>query len=127
LNNISTEILKLIIELPHIIDDLGISIYTKLSNVSQIDFLTLTKDDCIEFVKDIIFNKVYYGFQREKSVINDNLALKFPEIKFEESLVDLNFACDIDYLGWVGDNAFGIQIKPVTSKANFEIFHHQKE
>jgi hypothetical protein len=26
---------------------------------------------------------------------------------------------DIDYLGWVGNKAFGIQIKPVTAKANF--------
>jgi hypothetical protein len=26
---------------------------------------------------------------------------------------------DIDYLGWVGKKAFGIQIKPVTAKSNF--------
>jgi len=31
----------------------------------------------------------------------------------------LDHAGDIDYLGWVADKAFGIQIKPVTSKANF--------
>lgn len=31
----------------------------------------------------------------------------------------LTYCGDIDYLGWVGDKAFGIQIKPVTAKANF--------
>jgi len=40
-------------------------------------------------------------------------------VRFEESDPELDHAGDIDYLGWVGDKAFGIQIKPVTAKANF--------
>ena len=40
-------------------------------------------------------------------------------MRFEESDPELDHAGDIDYLGWVGDKAFGIQIKPVTAKANF--------
>jgi len=45
----------------------------------------------------------------------------FPEIIFEtfEPEFDADLCGDIDYLGWVGKNAFGIQIKPVTAKANF--------
>jgi hypothetical protein len=43
----------------------------------------------------------------------------FPDIRFEESDPELDHAGDIDYLGWIGDKAFGIQIKPVTAKANF--------
>jgi hypothetical protein len=56
---------------------------------------------------------------REKSVIEDNLAKTFPNVIFIESDPELDHAGDIDYLGWVGDKAFGIQIKPVTAKANF--------
>jgi hypothetical protein len=52
-------------------------------------------------------------------VIEDNLAKEFPEVRFEESDPALDHAGDIDYLGWVGKRAFGIQIKPVTAKANF--------
>jgi hypothetical protein len=52
-------------------------------------------------------------------VIEDNLAKEFPNVKFEESDPELDHAGDIDYLGWVGKKAFGIQIKPVTAKANF--------
>jgi len=47
------------------------------------------------------------------------LAKHFPTIKFEESPSELDHAGDIDYLGYVGEKAFGIQIKPVTAKANF--------
>ncbi len=45
----------------------------------------------------------------------------FPRIKFESFEVehDADLCGDIDYLGWVGQKAFGIQIKPITAKANF--------
>ena len=47
------------------------------------------------------------------------MAKYFPDVKFQESESELDHAGDIDYLGWVGDKAFGIQIKPVTARANF--------
>ena len=56
---------------------------------------------------------------REKSVVNDGLAKIFPEVTFEESDPELDHAGDIDYIARIGSKAFGIQIKPVTSKANF--------
>lgn len=50
-----------------------------------------------------------------------NIRKQFPHIKFDsfEAELDPELCVDIDYLGWVGDKAFGIQIKPVTAKANF--------
>lgn len=71
------------------------------------------------YIFNFIINRTYYGFPRVKSVIWDNLAKQFPNIKFEQSDPELDHAGDIDYLGWVGEKAFGIQIKPVTAKANF--------
>lgn len=64
-------------------------------------------------------NRTFDGYIREKSVVNDGLAKKFTEVNFEESPPELDHAGDIDYLGWVGEKAFGIQIKPVTAKSNF--------
>lgn len=45
----------------------------------------------------------------------------FWQIRFDvfEAEHDPDLCGDIDYLGWVVDKAFGIQIKPVTAKANF--------
>lgn len=82
-------------------------------------FNQLTLQDCIEYIHNLTINRTYDGFIREKSVIEDNLAKEFPNVKFEESDPKLDHAGDIDYLGWVGEKAFGIQIKPITSKANF--------
>ena len=82
-------------------------------------FSQLTLQDCIDYIYNLTINRTYDGFIREKSVIEDNLAKKFPKVKFEESDPELDHAGDIDYLCWVEKRAFGIQIKPVTSKANF--------
>jgi hypothetical protein len=82
-------------------------------------FNQLTQQDCIDYIFNLTINRTYDGFIREKSVIEDNLAKIFPHVRFEQSDPELDHAGDIDYLGWVGDKAFGIQIKPVTAKANF--------
>lgn len=79
----------------------------------------MTLEDCADYIINLTINRTFDGFIREKSVIEDNLAKEFPQVRFEESDPALDHAGDIDYLGWVGQKAFGIQIKPVTSKANF--------
>ena len=52
-------------------------------------------------------------------VVNGGLSKIFTDVVFEESDPELDHAGDIDYIAKVGHKAFGIQIKPVTAKANF--------
>jgi hypothetical protein len=103
--------------------ELGERLYVKIREIVIPEwteaFNQLTLHDCVEYIFNLTINRTYDGFIREKSVIEDNLAKVFPDIRFEESDPELDHAGDIDYLGWVGDKAFGIQIKPVTAKANF--------
>jgi hypothetical protein len=105
------------------LEELGERLYIKIREIVIPEwteaFNQLTLQDCIDYIYNLTINRTYDGFLREKSVIEDNLAKKFPNVKFEESDPELDHAGDIDYLGWVGDKAFGIQIKPVTAKANF--------
>ena len=82
-------------------------------------FRNLTLQDCVDYIHNLTINRTYDGYIREKSVVNDGLAKIFPSIKFEESPPELDHAGDVDYLGYVGEKAFGIQIKPVTAKSNF--------
>jgi len=105
------------------LEELGHRLYDKIIGTVIPEwseaFANLTKQDCIDYIFNLTINRTYDGYIREKSVIWDNLAKEFPAIKFEESDPELDHAGDIDYLGWVGEKAFGIQIKPVTAKANF--------
>lgn len=105
------------------LEELGERLYVKIKEIVIPEwteaFNQLTLQDCIDYIHNLTINRTFDGFIREKSVIEDNLAKAFPNVKFEESDPELDHAGDIDYLGWVNDKAFGIQIKPVTSKANF--------
>jgi len=106
-----------------VLKELGERLYVKIREIVipewQEAFNQLTLQDCIDYIYNLTVNRTFDGFNREKSVITDNLEKEFPKVKFVESDPELDHAGDIDYLGWVGDKAFGIQIKPVTAKANF--------
>jgi MjaI restriction endonuclease len=101
----------------------GERLYEKITGVVipewQAAFHQLTMQDCIDYIHNLTINRTFDGFLREKSVVNDGLAKHFPEITFEESDPELDHAGDIDYVAKIGNKAFGIQIKPVTAKANF--------
>ncbi len=105
------------------LEELGERLFVKIKEIVIPEwteaFNQLTLQDCVDYIYNLTINRTFDGFIREKSVIEDNLAKTFPNIKFEESDPELDHAGDIDYLGWIDDKAFGIQIKPVTAKANF--------
>lgn len=108
---------------PEILKELGERLYEKITGIVipewKAAFDELSLQDCEDYIYNLTINRTFDGFIREKSVINDGLEKHFSEVKFIESDSDLDHAGDIDYLGFVGKYAFGIQIKPITAKANF--------
>ena len=118
-----TESKKPIKVTPEILKELGERLHEKITEVVipewQAAFSELSLQDCKDYIYNLTINRTYNGFIREKSVVNDGLAKHFPEVKFIESDNDLDHAGNIDYLGFVDEKAFGIQIKPITAKANF--------
>lgn len=103
--------------------ELGERLYAKITEVVIPEwkeaFRNLTKEDCVNYIYNLTINRTYDGYLREKSVVNDGLAKQFPNLIFEESTPELDHAGDIDYIAKVGKKAIGIQIKPITAKANF--------
>lgn len=106
-----------------ILEELGERLYAKITEVVIPEwtaaFNDLTLQDCKDYIYEVTIVRTYDGFLLEKSVINDGLSKIFPEVEFEESDSELDHAGDIDYIGKVGNKAFGIQIKPITANANF--------
>lgn len=105
------------------IKDLGERLYCKIKEIVMPEweeaFRQLTLQDCVDYVYNVTINRTYDGYIREKSVVNDGLAKKFKDIIFEETDPELDHAGDIDYVAKIGRWQIGIQIKPVTAKANF--------
>ena len=103
--------------------ELGERLYAKITEVVIPEwteaFRNLTKEDCVNYIYNLTINRTYDGYLREKSVVNDSLPKQFPNLIFEESTPELDHAGDIDYIAKIGEKAIGIQIKPITAKANF--------
>ena len=108
---------------PKIVEELGEHLYDIITEILSTErkeaLRQITKQDCYDYIYEVTLPRTFDGFITEKSVINDFLAKQFPEVVFEESDADLDHSGDVDYIGKVGNKAFGIQIKPVTANANF--------
>ncbi|MEN6424956.1 MAG: MjaI family restriction endonuclease [Phycisphaerales bacterium] len=106
-----------------VLNELGERLYVKITEIVipewQEAFRQLTLQDCVDYIHNLTINRTFDGFNREKSVVTDELAVRFPDVAFVESESELDHAGDIDYLGHVGNKAFGIQVKPVTARASF--------
>lgn len=120
----STEVISEVLKNnPEILNELGERLYAKITEVVIPEwteaFSQITKQDCYDYVYEVTVPRTFEGFITEKSVVNDLLAKQFPEVIFEESDSDLDHSGDVDYIGKVGEKAFGIQIRPVTANSNF--------
>jgi len=106
-----------------VIEELGERLYEKIIGTVMPEweraFESVSLEECVDYIRQVTLHRTYDGYVNEISVIHGNLAKRFPSVRFEESEADLDHAGDIDYLGWVGDYAFGIQINPVTASHAF--------
>ncbi len=105
-----------------VLDELGERLFAKLQEIVipqlKETMQTLCLEDCIEYVYQLTIHRTYDGFLVEKSIVTTQLSKEFPTINFKETDAHLDHAGDIDYLGEVNGKAFGIQVKPVTARAN---------
>jgi hypothetical protein len=109
-----------------ILTELGQRLYEKITEIVAPQLrealATLTIGDCIDYIYELTIHRTFDGYLTEKSVVHDTLAKEFPDIVFEETNPDLDHAGDIDFIGKVGNKAFGLQIKPITAHASLGNF-----
>jgi hypothetical protein len=109
-----------------ILTELGQRLYEKITEIVAPQLrealATLTLQDCVDYIYELTIHRTFDGYLAEKSVVHDTLAKEFPDIVFEETDPDLDHAGDIDFIGKVGNKAFGLQIKPITAHASLGNF-----
>jgi hypothetical protein len=109
-----------------ILTELGQRLYEKITEIVAPQLrealATLTLQDCVDYIYGLTIHRTFDGYLAEKSVVHDTLAKEFPDIVFEETNPDLDHAGDIDFIGKVGNKAFGLQIKPITAHASLGNF-----
>ncbi len=95
------------------IEELGRRLYVKLSEVIQAELNSITEQDCIDYLLNLVINRTFDGYETEKTTIYEQLeGLIGTKIEPAPDKWDRGF--NVDFFIRVGEKFIGLQIKPVT-------------
>jgi len=94
--------------------EIGQMLYIKLSEVVQKELDTISEEECIEYVFNLVLNRTYEGYLTEKETIYGQLQkIINVEIKPAPDIWDRRYA--VDFYIEIGSKNIGLQVKPVSS------------
>lgn len=93
---------------------LGQSLYIKLSEVIQNELESISEEECIDYVYNLIINRTYEGYRTEIETIYGQLESAIG-YKIEPAPDKWDRAYSVDFFIKVNESYIGIQIKPIAS------------
>ncbi len=103
-NQITKEYIK---ELEH-------ALYLKLSEKVRVELLSITEEECIDYVYNLVLNRTYEGYISEIDTIYGQLE-SILGIKIESAPDKWDRSYGVDFFIKVNEKYIGLQIKPVSS------------
>lgn len=93
------------------LEDLGRQLYIKISEVCRAEIDNITEDDCINFIKNLVINRTFDGYQSEIQTIYGQLkSILGVDIKPAPDKWDRGY--NIDFYIEINGKFIGLQIKP---------------
>ena len=96
------------------IDDLGKKLYIKLSEVVQKELESITEEECIDYVYNLVLNRTYEGYRTEIDTIYGQLEALLDK-KIEPAPDEWDRTYGVDFFIKVKNSYVGLQIKPISS------------
>jgi len=93
------------------LEQIGRRLYLKISEVCQAEIESITEQDCIDFVINLVINRTYDGYQSEISTIYGQLEQALG-VKIEPAPDEWDRRYNVDFFIQVGHCYIGLQIKP---------------
>jgi len=93
------------------LEQLGRTLYMKISEVCQAEIESLTEDDCIDFIINLVIKRTYDGYQSEIQTIYGQLQ-QILGVKVEPAPDEWDRGYNVDFFIKVKDKHIGLQIKP---------------
>ena len=104
------------------LNDLGKRLYIKLSEVVQKELETISEEECIDYVYNLVLNRTYEGYRTEIETIYGQLQKALGvEIKPAPDMWDRKYS--VDFYIEINGKSIGLQIKPISSGES--INHYQ--
>ena len=93
------------------LEQLGRTLYIKITEVCQAEIESITEEDCIDFIINLVINRTYDGYQSEIQTIYGQLQHALG-VKVEPAPGEWDRGYNVDFFIQVGDKFIGLQIKP---------------
>ncbi|MEM5793239.1 MAG: MjaI family restriction endonuclease [Candidatus Aenigmatarchaeota archaeon] len=94
----------------HLIE-LGRKLYTKITEVLQAEIESVTEQDCIDFIINLVIKRTFDGYITEKQTIYGQLQ-DILGVKIEPAPDEWDRLYNVDFFIKVKDKFIGLQIKP---------------
>jgi len=100
--------------------EIGRRLYVKISEQLKAEIETITEEDCIQYVREVVINRTYEGYETEKETVYKQIEHMLG-VKLEPAPDEWDRTYNVDFYIPVGDKAIGIQIKPTTYEQTPEL------
>lgn len=96
------------------IEELGKKLYVKITEVIQFEVAEVTEQDCIEYMMQMVINRVYDGYVTEIQTIYGQLQKKLT-VRIQPAPDEWDRLFNVDFFIQIGEKYIGLQIKPVNA------------
>jgi len=93
------------------LEQLGRRLYIKITEVCQAEIESITEEDCIDFIINLVINRTFDGYQSEIQTIYGQLQQAL-NVKVEPAPDEWDRGYNVDFFIRVNDKYIGLQIKP---------------
>ncbi len=93
--------------------DLGQKLYVKITEVIQSEVASISEDDCITYIRNLVIDRTFAGYQTEKTTIYEQLQ-QLLGVTIEAAPDKWDRSFNVDFFIQIGERFIGLQIKPVT-------------
>ncbi len=101
------------------LEELGRKLYVKITEVIQYEVAEVTEEDCINYIKDVVINRTFEGYQTEIQTIYGQLQ-NILGVSIKPAPDEWDRLYNVDFFIEVNGKYTGIQIKPITFEHTFE-------
>ncbi len=101
------------------LEELSRKLYVKITEVIQYEVAEVTEQDCIDYIKDVVINRTFEGYQTEIQTIYGQLQ-NIIGTSIKPAPDEWDRLYNVDFYIQVDDKYVGLQIKPITFEHTFE-------
>lgn len=109
----------------HIID-LGRKLFIKITEVLISEIEGITEQDCIDYIKNLVIERTFEGYQTEITTIYKQLE-SLLEMKIFPATDECDRIYNVDFYIKVKDKFIGLQIKPVSDVSQITHIYKERE